>query len=153
MANQTVASLTTTKGEVVDLNFSKKDREILKELACHLAELIARPIEVEKRDLWYKHNALEATRPVIFCDPENGWNEIVTEDQILCENDLAKDWEMTLRKEIFWGEQMGDDRVVEPYFNIPYTYTDSGWGLEKKVKKVRAYIVPVAFQVHNQLLW
>jgi len=136
MANQTVASLSTTKGEVIDLNIDKKDREILRNLACHVAELVARPIETEKRELWYQHNALEPTRPLIFCDPENGWNEIITADQLLCENELAQDWEMTLRKEIFWGESMGDDRVVEPYFNIPYTYTDSGWGMEKTIKKV-----------------
>ena len=43
-----------------------------------MAELAARPIEAEKRELWYRHNALEATRPVVFCDPENGWNEIIT---------------------------------------------------------------------------
>lgn len=138
MADQTVATLSTTKGTVADLNFSKKDRQILRDLAQRVAELIARPLEVEKQDLWYRHNALEPTRPVIFCDPENGWNEIITEDQIQCQNELAQSWEMTLRKEIFWGESMGDDRVVEPYFNVPYTYTETDWGLEKKVKKVMA---------------
>ncbi len=136
MANQTVASLSTTKGEIVDLNVGKKDRKILRDLAGRVAELVDRPIEAEKRELWYQHNALEPTRPLIFCDPENGWNEIITEDQILCEHELAQGWEMTLRKEIFWGESMGDDRVVTPYFDIPYTYTDSGWGMEKKIKKV-----------------
>ena len=138
MADQTVATLSTTKGTVADLNFSQKDRQILRDLAQRVAELVARPIEVEKRDLWYTHNALEPTRPVIFCDPENGWNEIITEDQIQCQNELAQSWEMTLRKEIFWDESMGDDRVVEPYFNVPYTYTETDWGLEKKVKKVVA---------------
>ena len=138
MADQTVATLSTTKGTVADLNFSQKDRQILRDLAQRVAELVARPIEVEKRDLWYTHNALEPTRPVIFCDPENGWNEIITEDQIQCQNELAQSWEMTLRKEIFWDESMGDDRVVEPYFNVPYTYTETDWGLEKKVKKVMA---------------
>ncbi len=97
MANQTVASLSTTKGEIVDLNVGKKDRKILRDLAYCVAELVARPIEAEKRELWYQHNALEPTRPLIFCDPENGWNEIITADQILCENELAQGWEMTLR--------------------------------------------------------
>jgi hypothetical protein len=138
MADQTVASLSTTQGLVQDLNFSRRDRQVLRDLAQQAAELVARPIEAEKRDLWYRHNALEPTRPVVFCDPENGWNEIITEDQIVCENELAQSWEMTLRKEIFWGTIMGDDRVVEPFFNVPYTYTDSGWGLEKVNHKVMA---------------
>lgn len=138
MADQTVASLSTTHGSAQDLNFSPNERRILSELAQQVAELAARPIEAEKRTLWYTHNALESTRALIFCDPENGWNEIITEDQILCENELAKSWEMTLRKEIFWGESMGDDRVIAPYFDVPYTYSESSWGLEKTIKNVMA---------------
>ena len=60
-------------------------------------------------------------RPLVFCDPENGWNEIITEAQMQCRGKLARRWEMDLRKEIFWGEVMGDDKPVEPYFDVPYT--------------------------------
>ncbi len=108
---------------------SREDQEILRRLADQVAQLAARPIENEKRDLWFRHNALEATRPLIFCDPDNGWNEIITETQIQCRGELARWWEMTLRKEIFWGESMGDDRVIEPYFDIPYIYVESDWGM------------------------
>jgi hypothetical protein len=89
-------------------------------------------VEGEKRDLWYRHNALEATRPVIFCDPENGWNEIFPQDSLECRGELARKWEMRLRKEIFWGEEMRDDRVVEPVFDIAHVHTDSGWGLDEE---------------------
>jgi len=40
---------------------------------------------------------------------------------------------MTLRKEIFWGESMGDDRVIEPYFDIPYIYVESDWGMHATI--------------------
>jgi len=30
------------------------------------------------RRRWRRHNDLQPERPLIFCDPENGWNEIVT---------------------------------------------------------------------------
>jgi hypothetical protein len=36
---------------------------------------------------------------------------------------------MMLRKEIFWASTMGDDRVTEPFFNIPYTYSETDWGM------------------------
>jgi len=114
------------------IEISEKDRQILRELAAKVAELAARPIEEEKKKLWYKHNDLEACRPLLFCDPEVGWNELVTEDQIICEGELAQTWEVTLRKEIFWGESMGDDRVIEPYFNINYVADDTGWGMQEK---------------------
>ena len=63
----------------------------------------------EARQHWHDINALRSTRPIVFCDPENGWNEIITESQMQCRGRLARRWEMDLRKEIFWGEEMGDD--------------------------------------------
>lgn len=132
MQDQTAVALNTQTANIQDVDISPKDREILKGLAAHVAELSARPVETEKKKLWYRNNQLEAARPVIFCDPENGWNEIITNEQMKCEGTLAQKWEMTLRKEIFWGESMGDDRVIEPYFNIPYVAEDSGWGMHEK---------------------
>jgi len=130
---QTAAGLSTTKGIEADLGASPREREVLRELARVVAELAAKPIEKEKAELWTRHNDLEEVRPLIFCDPENGWNEIVTQDQILCQKPLLRVWEMHLRKEIFWGSRMGDDRVIEPYFNVPYNYSDSEWGLVETV--------------------
>ena len=131
MTDQTQATLAQKTISSDKLVICRGDREILRRLAGRIAELAARPIEDEKRDLWYRHNALEATRPLIFCDPENGWNEIITDAQIECRGQLAREWEMVLRKEIFWGESMGDDRVTEPYFDITYVYVESDWGMQE----------------------
>lgn len=110
-----------------NLVFPQSDRTILRELAQQVAQIASRPVMAEHRDLWYKHNQLEATRPLILCDPENGWNEIITDDQIRCSNDIARHWEFHFRKQIFWGNQMGDDYVVEPVFEIPYVYDETPW--------------------------
>ena len=126
---QTVLGQSTSTNTVKDLVFSEEEKQVLRKLAGEVSELAARPIESEKRGLWAKHNDLEEVRPLIFCDPENGWNEIIPEQTLLCQNELARNWEMTLRKEIFWATKMGDDRVTEPYFNIPYTYSESDWGM------------------------
>jgi len=55
------------------LTISRSDRQILRRLAGTVAELAARPLEEEKQKLWAQHNTLEGTRPLVFCDPENGW--------------------------------------------------------------------------------
>ncbi|GEA19189.1 hypothetical protein [Moorella sp. E306M] len=115
-----------------NLMVNQKERQILRDLASKIAEIAARPEQETKKRLWIEHNALKPTRPPIFCDPENGWNEIITDDQIQCENELARYWEAVLRKELFWGESMGDDRVIEPFFDIHHIYTDSGWGLKEQ---------------------
>lgn len=131
MTDQTQATLAQKTIGADKLVIGRGDREILRRLAGRIAELAARPVEDEKRDLWYRHNALEVTRPLIFCDPENGWKEIITDAQIECRGELAREWEMVLRKEIFWGESMGDDRVIEPYFDIAYVYIESNWGMQE----------------------
>jgi hypothetical protein len=109
------------------------EKGLLRGLACRVAELAARPAEAEKRALWTCHNGLEATRPVIFCDPENGWNEIIRPSSLVCRAPLARRWEMHLRKEIFWGEDMGDDYTVEPYFNVFHVHSGGldDWGLKE----------------------
>ncbi|HRA66366.1 MAG TPA: hypothetical protein PL187_10120 [Caldilinea sp.] len=108
-----------------------KERQLLRTLAQQVAELAARPIEAEKRDLWRRHNALQSTRPVIFCDPENGWHEIIRPEQLACENELAREWEFRLRREIFWGTQMCDDRVIVPFFDVAHVATESDWGMHE----------------------
>lgn len=126
---QTALGQSTSKNIVKDMVFSAEEKQVLRRLAGEVGELAARPCEAEKRILWTKHNDLEPVRPLIFCDPENGWNEIIPENTLLCRNELARNWEMALRKEIFWATKMGDDRVTEPYFNIPYSYSETDWGM------------------------
>jgi hypothetical protein len=130
---QTALGIMTTKGIDTDLRFSKGETAVLQDLAKQVAELAARPLEKEKAELWTRLNDLEPVRPLVFCDPENGWNEIITQDMLRCEDKLARVWEMNLRKEIFWGSEMRDDRVIEPYFNVPYYYEDTGWGLVQEI--------------------
>ncbi len=101
-------------------------------MADRTAALAARPGEARKRELWTDHNDLRRTRPLIFCDPENGWNEIIPERDLLCRGELARSWEMILRKEIFWGESMGDDRVVEPVFDVAHVREESDWGMHER---------------------
>lgn len=113
-----------------DLNIPAKDREILSELGKNVAEIANRPIMEERKKLWTDHNALKETRPVILCDPENGWNEIITDDDIKCSNSIARHWECELRKQVFWGDEMGDDYVVEPFFNSVHIYSETLWGVQ-----------------------
>lgn len=119
-------------GSLDEARISHADREVLRRLAERVAELAARPIEAEKRELWFRHNALESTRPVIFCDPEMGWQEVVTPNSLRCGGRLARRWEMSLRKEIFWGAEMGDDYVIEPYFDVAHVYAGPDWGLKEE---------------------
>jgi hypothetical protein len=121
----------STIASFTDSVIVEKDRRILRSLASKMAELAGRPNEEDKKELWYAHNDLIHTRPLVFCDPEGGWDEIIPADSLKCNGDLAQRWEKYLRKEIFWGEIMKDDKVIEPYFIIPYYAVESDWGLHE----------------------
>ena len=127
---QTVSENIETGFRQSDIAIEKFEVEILRTLARKVTELAHKPEMDIKRKLWFMHNKLQTLQPVVFCDPENGWNEIITDAQIKCKSKLARRWEMNLRKEIFWGEEMGDDRPVEPFFNVPYTVSSDNWGFE-----------------------
>jgi len=115
-----------------DLTFSEKDREILHRLGIKMAELAAHPKMEERKKLWTAHNMLKRTRPLILCDPENGWNEIIPDESIECVNSIACYWELHLRKQIFWAEKMNDDYVLEPVFTLPRVHTIKAWGIKGK---------------------
>ncbi|MCC8167200.1 MAG: hypothetical protein LIQ31_13925 [Planctomycetes bacterium] len=115
-----------------DPPFSQEEETVLRELARQVADLAARPIENEKRKLWTAHNDLHPIRPVSYMHPENGWNEIITQDQILSNHPLARVWEMRLRKKIYRGNVLKDDKVIEATFPLNHIATDSGWGLREE---------------------
>jgi len=130
------------------------EKAILRNLARQVAELADRPIEAEKRRLWYDINALKPTRPVVFCSPENSWREIIPVDSLLCVSELARGWEWTLRIEIFWGQFMGDDRVVEPFWNMWQITKQTGWGMSETYKSSQnggAYVWDAPLKSYDQL--
>jgi len=122
-----------TSCEYSELQFSKKEKEILKALAARVRELSELPRMEENRRLWKKHNSLQSECPMILCDPENGWHEIIPEETLDCSNNVARMWELTLKKQIFWVEEMKDDYVLEPVFDVPHIYSEKSWC--KKGKK------------------
>ena len=112
--------------------FSKYEVRTLRELARRVADISRRDAEKEKARLWTRLNDLDSERPMVFIDPENGWSEVIPTDSLATADPLARVWEMFLRKQIHWAEVVCDDKVIESYFDVPYCYSDTGWGEELK---------------------
>ena len=113
-----------------DYSFSNEEIETLRALASRVAEIAAMPVMSDKAKLWTAHNDLKTDEPLVLADPENGWNEIIPPASLVSKDPLARFWEMSFRKQIFWAEEMKDDKIIEPYFDVPYIYDDDGWGVE-----------------------
>ena len=133
-AMQTASGYPEVKKMNTNFLFSDEEISTLRELAKKVAEIAVRPDMKKKADLWTKHNDLQTDEPVVFVDPENGWNEIISPKSLVSKDPLARVWEMALRKQIFWADGMKDDKVIEPYFDVPYSYSDDGWGIDLNIE-------------------
>ncbi len=126
---QTVTGLPDMNEINSSLCFTSAEVEELRRLAHRVAEIATSPIQKIKADLWTAHNDLKTTQPLVFIDPENGWNECIPADTLLCADPLARVWEMHLKKQIYWFEVLKDDHIIDDFFDVPSVFTDSGWGL------------------------
>lgn len=126
---QTAAGFPDIKTMGSSFLFTPNETERLRALASRVAEIAALPIQKQKAELWTRHNDLKTSQPLVFIDPENGWNECIPASSLLCEDPLARVWEMYLLKQIYWFEVMKDDKVIDSYFDVPFCYSDTGWGV------------------------
>jgi hypothetical protein len=96
------------KARYDDLNFPAADRAVLRDLAARVAEIAARPVMAERRDLWRRHNDLESTRPLILADPENGWKRplIEIDESYVGDTKLTRKMEVSTTKS---PETLGKD--------------------------------------------
>lgn len=129
---QTAAGFPNIKTMQSALCFTAAEKKRLRSLAGKVAEIAALPVQREKAELWTRHNDLETSQPLVFIDPENGWNECIPASGLLCADPLARVWEMYFLKQIYWFEIMRDDKVIDHFFDVPYSYETTGWGVELK---------------------
>ena len=144
---QTAAGYPLVKTIDTSFSFTREEVSVLRALAWQVAEISQRPVMAEKARLWTAHNDLQTQQPLVFIDPENGWNEMIPVHTLRCSDPLARVWEMALRKQIYWANVLKDDKVIEPFFDVPYSYTDTGWGVELKKRRTvenGSYIVEPA---------
>ena len=114
------------------IGVSSEEKQILRGLAKKVAILAEQPIQEQRRKRWTEHRSLKITRPPIFIDPEYAWYELIPHTTLQCKNDLARLWEFRLRKEIYWQENIRDDRVCTKDFPVCHVFTKTGMGLEPK---------------------
>jgi len=111
---------------------SSHDRQILRNTAYEIAELAALPIQAERRELWKKHNSLQPTRPMVLVFPEGAWEELLTGNDLFCDEEKARSYEWALRSRIYTHKHFHDDTVLEKEWKVYKVIHISGWGIEGK---------------------
>lgn len=111
---------------------SNPERTLLRDLAQKVAEISTEPIQEKKRKLWYSHNQLEKTKPLVLLFPEDSWGEILGEDQLEVTSTFWKKWEWYLRHLIYRSQNFIDDFVIEPDLYISKIINTGSWGVDSK---------------------
>ena len=89
------------------------DVRIIRDLAKRYAEVAAKPIQDERRDLWRRHNSLQRTRPLVYCRWFACWHEHPW-SQLECEDPFWQGHERFL-KQMLTQDETGDDYIIEPW--------------------------------------
>ena len=110
----------------------QNDLDILRRLAERKAQIAADPANLERKRLWYKHDAGQSERPMILAE-FGGIRDKVKPlpDSILeCRDPWARGLEHGMRAEIYQFEELRDDHVVEPWINIGWKVQIGDYGVE-----------------------
>jgi len=110
---------------------SREERELLRDLALAVREAAAHPKQQKKRELWYQHNALEKTRPLVLVFLEDSWEEVLpAEGNVEVRDPFWRQWEWYLRHLLYRDTNLDDDFVIEPDLWVKLDPIVGGWGLE-----------------------
>ena len=115
------------------MSVSKKDTEILRELAKRYMEVATLPVQKEKVELWKALNRCDMKRPMVVID-QLPWNELNVDNvlDVQVEDTYWREVERQMRMTLYKWEHFSVDMVVEPFITIPSAVWTSDYGMEVK---------------------
>ncbi|MDR1440727.1 MAG: uroporphyrinogen decarboxylase family protein [Clostridiales bacterium] len=114
---------------------TRKDREILRELAKACAELAAHPANRERERRIRDMHSLKPVRPPVWLD-ELPWHEMDIDGQLAerCETERGREMERHFRRILFRWRHFQADMVVEGAYYVPKAYdiAETGPGIRER---------------------
>ena len=110
----------------------QRDVDVLRRLAERKLEIAQDPVNLERKECWYKLDAGTDGRPMVLAEV-GGIRDTVLPlpDSVLsCEDSWAQGVERGLRMEIYQFEVLRDDHVVEPYIKTNWKVQTSDYGVQ-----------------------
>lgn len=98
---------------------SSKDKKRLRNLAAHQLEIANSPKNLERVELWKRHNMYKGERPTIHIEVDTFAKEAI-HPMLQCTGKLAREVEYQLIHNFINLEYFDDDKVVPPYFQLSY---------------------------------
>lgn len=112
---------------------SPKDRSVIRDLAGKWMEFAALPVMNERKRLWRAVHDLRAERPVILF--ETAWiDKYVADGELLCEDPFLRSIEKNMRITLRQAEELGDDLVIEPHYQLGWKMQFSDYGVPVEIR-------------------
>jgi hypothetical protein len=111
---------------------SKGDLEVLRKLAARKAEIASDPVNLERKRLWYSHDAGTGGRPMVLIEPWAIRDEVLPlpDSTLQCKGDWARAAERSIRWELYNFDVLKDDHVVEPWMAANWKLNVSDYGVQ-----------------------
>ena len=125
-------------GRGAETPITRKDRDVLRELAGQVAKVAALPVHEQHADLWGRTNGLERVKPPIWIN-EIPWHEMDVDGELALrtESPFCRVHEQELRRTLYQWRHMPGDMVVEKVYYSPLVIQDTGFGIDEKVDIAR----------------
>ena len=109
----------------------KHDLDILRRLAERKLELADDPVNVERREAWYKLDAGTDDRPMVLAEIGGVGDDVrpLPDSVLECEDPWARGVERGFRVESYQFGVLKDDHVVEPYLSVNWQVQVSDRGV------------------------
>ncbi len=114
----------------MDKQITPAEREYLRSLASKQLEYANRPVMEERRELWYRHNALQGERPLVVMEELSFFDDIVGE--LKCTHALAREIEYQLLENIAVVELIDDDKVIPDYYKLEIWFQFDRFGIKQR---------------------
>jgi hypothetical protein len=105
------------------------ERQRIRALATRWQELASEPVVAERKRAWRALHDLRPERPMVLV--ETGTIDgFVRDGELECRHPILRSVEHAMLETVRHAEELGDDIVLEPYYRIGWSISDSGWGVE-----------------------
>jgi hypothetical protein len=112
---------------------SPQDRHVIRALADKWMEFAELPVMNERKRLWRAVHDLRAERPVILF--ETAWiDKYVADGEVLCEDPFLRSIEKNMRITLRQAEELGDDLVIEPHYQLGWKMQFSDYGVPVEIR-------------------
>ena len=138
---------------------SRRDREILRELARLVVEAAAEAEQADKVRLWTACNDLAPERAMVLADPQNGWTELdAAWLQLECEDAECRGLEHALRRKLIRHRHIPDDFPIVAELEVGVQVSGAGYGdygvdlgVERSAQTDGAYHIEPAIRTEADL--